>query len=299
VTAPESHALPEVSRPSPCPRRSTDAAAVVVAAGGVCHATPGMTLSILVATAALIAVAMLALWLLSLALQDVSIVDVFWGLGFVMVAHWVRADAGGYAPRAWLVTLLVTAWGARLAAYLLWRNWGGGEDYRYQAMRRHWGARFWLISLVVVFGLQGTLMWVISLPVQLAVAAPTPQTLGWLDALGTLLVVVGLAFESVGDLQLARFKADPASKGRVMDHGLWRYTRHPNYFGDAVVWWGLYCFALATGYPFTIVGPLVMTYLLTRLSGVPLLEKKLGRTRPGYAEYVARTSGFVPWPPKA
>jgi steroid 5-alpha reductase family enzyme len=255
-------------------------------------------LSTLVTTAILIAVAMVALWALGLALADVSIVDVFWGLGFVMVAHWVRATATGYPPRAWLVTALVTAWGVRLGGYLLWRNWGGGEDYRYQAMRRHYGARFWLVSLVVVFGLQGVLMWVISLPVQLAVASTTPAALGPFDALGTLLVLVGLGFESVGDWQLARFKGDPANRGRVMDRGLWRYTRHPNYFGDAVVWWGLYAFALATGHPLTIVGPLVMTYLLTRLSGVPLLEKKLAKTRPGYADYIARTSSFIPWPPQ-
>lgn len=253
----------------------------------------------LAATALLIVAAMLALWLLGTARRDVSIVDVFWGLGFVMVAHWVRATAAGFPPRAWLVTLLVTAWGVRLAAYLAWRNWGGGEDYRYQAMRRHWGPRFWLVSLGVVFGLQGALMWLISLPVQTAIAAVGPAALGPLDALGTALVVIGIAFEAVGDWQLARFKADPANRGRVMDRGLWRYTRHPNYFGDAVVWWGLFCFALATGHAWTIVGPVVMTWLLTRLSGVPLLEKKLAKTRPGYAEYVARTSSFVPWPPRA
>lgn len=252
----------------------------------------------LVATAALVAAGMLALWLLSLALRDASIVDVFWGIGFAMIAHVARITSAGAPARAWLVTLLVTAWGIRLGAYLLWRNWGGGEDPRYQAMRRHWGARFWIVSLGVVFGLQGVLMWLVSLPVQAAIMAPAPATLGWLDALGTVLVLTGLAFESIGDLQLARFKADPSTKGHVMDRGLWRYTRHPNYFGDAVVWWGLYCFALATGHPLTIVGPLVMTWLLTRLSGVPLLEKKLARTRPGYAEYVARTSSFIPWPPK-
>ena len=252
----------------------------------------------LLATALLVAAAMVLLWLVGTALRDVSIVDVFWGLGFVTIAHWTRATTAGVPTRAWLVTLLVTAWGVRLGAYLLWRNWGGGEDYRYQAMRRHYGARFWLVSLVVVFGLQGALMWVISLPVQLAVAAPTPAALGWLDALGTVLVAIGIGFEAVGDWQLARFKADPANRGKVMDRGLWYYTRHPNYFGDAVVWWGLFCFALATGHPWTMVGPLVMTYLLTRLSGVPLLEKKLGKTRPGYADYVARTSSFVPWPPR-
>ncbi len=252
----------------------------------------------LTATAALIAIAMLALWLVSLALRDVSIVDVFWGLGFVMVAHWVRATTAGYPPRAWLVTLLVTAWGVRLGAYLLWRNWGGGEDYRYQAMRRHYGPRFAFVSLGVVFALQGALMWLVSLPVQVAVSSPAPDRLGWLDALGTLLVLVGLAFEAVGDLQLARFKRDPANRGRVMDRGLWRYTRHPNYFGDALVWWGLFCFAFTTpAHAWTAIGPVIMTYLLTRLSGVPLLEKKLARTRPGYAEYVARTSSFVPLPP--
>lgn len=257
-----------------------------------------MPTSPLAATALLIAAAMTALWLMSLVLRDVSIVDIWWGLGFVMVAHWTEATTSGAVSRAWLVTALVTIWGVRLAAYLFWRNFRAGEDYRYQAMRRHYGSRFWLVSLVVVFGLQGVLMWVISLPVQLAIAAPAPLDLGFFDVLGALLVATGIVFETVGDLQLARFKADPASRGRVMDEGLWRYTRHPNYFGDCVVWWGLYCFALATGHPLTIVGPLVMTYLLTRLSGVPLLEKKLARTRPGYADYVARTSSFIPTPPR-
>jgi steroid 5-alpha reductase family enzyme len=254
--------------------------------------------SALVATAGLIATAMLALWVLSLALRDVSIVDVFWGLGFVMVAYWTEAHSDGAIARAWLVTALVTVWGVRLGAYLLWRNWRAGEDYRYQAMRRHYGRHFWLVSLVVVFGLQAVLMWVISLPVQLAVAAAAPLDLGLLDVVGTTLVIVGVALETIGDFQLARFKDDPANRGHVMDRGLWRYTRHPNYFGDAVVWWGLYCFALATRHPLAIVSPIVMTYLLTRLSGVPLLEKRLVRTRPGYAEYVARTSGFIPWPPR-
>lgn len=252
----------------------------------------------LLATALLVATAMVLLWLLATALADVSIVDVFWGLGFVMIALWTERHTDGALARAWIVTALVTLWGCRLAAYLLWRNWGGGEDYRYQAMRRHYGTRFPLVSLFVVFGLQGVLMWTISLPVQYAVASPAPVELGGLDVIGTALVLVGLAFEGIGDWQLARFKADPANRGQVMDRGLWRYTRHPNYFGDAVVWWGLYCFALATGHAWTIIGPAVMTYLLTRLSGVPLLEKKLGKTRPGYADYVARTSSFVPMPPR-
>jgi steroid 5-alpha reductase family enzyme len=142
-------------------------------------------------------------------------------------------------------------------------------------------------------------MWIVSLPVQVAIVAPAPAALGTLDVVGTALVAIGLAFETIGDLQLARFKRDAANRGRVMDRGLWRYTRHPNYFGDTVVWWGLFAFALTTpAHAWTIVGPLVMTYLLTRLSGVPLLERKLVRTRPAYADYVARTSSFVPWPPR-
>ena len=256
--------------------------------------------SLLAATALLVAAAMLALWLLSLALRDVSIVDVFWGLGFVLVAHYARATTAGYAPRATLVAALVTLWGVRLAVHLLWRNWGAGEDYRYAAMRRRWGDGFPLASLAVVFGLQAALMWIVSLPVQVAIASPTPPALGPFDVVGTMLVAIGLACEAIGDLQLARFKRDPANRGRVMDRGLWRYTRHPNYFGDTLVWWGLFAFALTSpAHAWTVVGPLVMTYLLTRLSGVPLLERKLTRTRPAYADYVARTSGFVPRPPRA
>ena len=197
------------------------------------------------------------------------------------------------------VAAFLALWGVRLAVYLLWRNWGAGEDYRYAAMRRRWGDRFPLASLGVVFGLQAALMWIVSLPVQVAIASATPAVLGPLDVAGTVLVVAGVACEAIGDLQLARFKRDPGNRGRVMDRGLWRYTRHPNYFGDTLVWWGLFALALASpAHAWTVVGPLVMTYLLTRLSGVPLLERKLTRTRPAYADYVARTSSFVPWPPR-
>jgi len=183
--------------------------------------------------------------------------------------------------------------------YLLWRNHGKPEDYRYQAMRRHWGARFPVVSLFTVFGLQGVLMYVISLPLQLACAAHAPERLGALDALGVLLWLVGMAFETVGDVQLAQFRADPANAGRVLDTGLWRYTRHPNYFGDCLVWWGF--FALAAGSPggiFALISPLLMTVLLRRVSGVTLLERGLARRKPGWAEYAARTNAFVPGPPR-
>ena len=255
--------------------------------------------ALLSATALTLAGCMGALWLLSLWLRDASIVDVFWGLGFVGVAavSLAHAEADG-APRRWLLPSMVSLWGLRLAAYLLWRNAGRGEDPRYRAMRRHWGARFWWVSLFTVFALQGVLLWIVSLPVQLGVLAPGGP-LGALDALGLLLFAVGLLFETVGDWQLARFRADPANAGRVMDRGLWRFTRHPNYFGDACVWWGIFGVSLATPYgAWTVVGPALMTFLLLRVSGVPMLERSIRRRRPGYEAYARRTSAFLPRPPR-
>lgn len=242
---------------------------------------------------------MLVLWLSSLALRDASIVDRFWGAGFVLVSAVTLFYGDGALLRSALLTGLVAIWGLRLSLHLTRRNWGEGEDYRYQAMRRSWGDRFWLVSLGTVFLLQGLLLWIVSLPVQKGASAPRPESLTLLDALGVALWLVGFTFEAVADAQLRRFLADPENRGRVMDRGLWRYTRHPNYFGDAVVWWGLFSIALATpGSWWTVASPLAMTFLLTRVSGVPMLERRLLRSRPGYAEYVARTSAFFPWPPK-
>ena len=253
----------------------------------------------MLASAAAIAALMIATWLLSLALGDASIVDIAWGLGFVLVA-WVSFAVGdGADARRWLVTLLTTLWGARLAGYLAWRNIGKGEDFRYEAMRRRYGARFGIVSLFLVFGVQGLAMWTVSLPVQAAQVPDTPDSLTVLDFAGIALWCVGMFFETVGDLQLARFKSDPASAGRVMDRGLWRYTRHPNYFGDFCVWWGLYLIALATGDAWwSIAGPLLMSVLLMRVSGVTLLERHLTRNRPGYDDYARRTSSFFPRPPR-
>ncbi len=251
-------------------------------------------------TAAAVALLMWALWVVSVVRRDASIVDIAWGLGFAMIAL-IGALAGlGDSHRAWLLAICTVVWGSRLGAYLYVRNGGHGEDYRYQAMRRYWGNRFPVVSLFTVFGLQGVLMWFISLPVQVAQSSPQPAHGTWLDVLGFVLWSVGFVFEAVGDAQLMRFKADPANQGKVMDRGLWRYTRHPNYFGDACLWWGLYLIAAATpGGIWTFLSPLAMTILLMRVSGVPLLEKKLTKTRPKYAEYVRRTSSFLPWPPKA
>jgi steroid 5-alpha reductase family enzyme len=254
---------------------------------------------VLATTAALTAVVMLGLWLVSLARRDASVVDVYWGLGFALIANVARVLGDGAPARAALATALVTLWGLRLGGYLLWRNWGRGEDFRYAAMRRHWGDRFRWVSLGTVFGLQAVLMWGISLPVQLAVLAARPAPLGRLDAAGVAVWAIGFGFESIGDWQLARWKSDPRNAGGVMDRGLWRYTRHPNYFGDACVWWGLFLLACATPAGiWTLPAPVAMTFLLARVSGVPMLERSLAKRRPGYAAYVARTSPFVPWPPR-
>ncbi len=238
---------------------------------------------------------MFCLWLLSLRLRDASIVDIAWGPGFVVIA-WVAWLIGGGGTRATLVAVLTTLWGLRLGAYLYWRNHGKGEDYRYAAMRRRHGERFAAVSLYSVFGLQAMLMWVVSAPVQAVQRAPASE-LGLFDALGVFLVLVGLAFETIGDYQLARFKADPGNAGAVMDQGLWGWTRHPNYFGDSTLWWGLACFAFAVGAWWSAVGPIVMSLFLLRVSGVTLLERGLTKKKPGYADYIERTSTFFPWPP--
>lgn len=244
-----------------------------------------------------IVVVMTSVWILSTMIRDASIVDIVWGAGFVVVAwsSWITSDADGLAALA--VRVCVTVWGLRLAGYLAWRNLGKGEDFRYQAMRRKYGARFPLISFVTVFLLQGALMWVVSLPVQV-VHDVDPQASPVL-VVGVAVWAIGLAFEVVGDLQLARFKADPASAGRVMDTGLWRYTRHPNYFGDFLVWWGIAIMALSNVASMVgVIGAVVMSVLLMRVSGVPMLEHSMAKRRPGYVEYQRRTSAFFPRPPR-
>ena len=235
-------------------------------------------------------------WLVSLERSDASIIDVFWGPGFVVTAAVYLSLSDGWAPRKTLALVLVSLWGLRLAAHILWRSRGMDEDYRYQEMREKHGTRFWWVSLFTVFLFQGVLMWLISVPLLQAIRAPQPA--GWtaFDLAAVVLFVIGFLFEAVGDLQLARFRSDPGNRGKVLQTGLWRYTRHPNYFGDAVVWWGFFVLALGTpGSLWTIYSPLAMTFLLLKVSGVGLLEKKLTRTRSEYADYVAGTSAFVPW----
>lgn len=245
-------------------------------------------------SAAAVFVLMLAFWLLSLRLQDASIADIAWGLLFVTVA-WVGFAVGGGSAML-LAALLTTVWGVRLAVYIGRRNLGHGEDRRYGAMRARRPERFWIWSLFGVFLLQGLLALVVSLPLQSLAAAAGEIT--WPVLVGAAVFVLGLGFEAVGDAQLSSFKRDPTNEGKVMDRGLWRLTRHPNYFGDAVVWWGLWLVAVggSAGW-WTAVGPALMTFLLLRVSGVAMLESDISGRRPGYAEYVERTSAFFPRPP--
>lgn len=243
-----------------------------------------------------LALALVPLWALSVRLRDVSIVDPFWGPGFAIVATVTLARHSDGGPRAWLVWALVGVWALRLAVHLLRRR-GHGEDFRYAAMRARHGPSFVWTSLGIVFGLQGALILGIAAPVLAAVSA-APGPLGPLDAAGALLWAAGFTFEAVGDHQLQAFKQDPANRGRVCDRGLWRYTRHPNYFGDALLWWGLGLFGASVGAWITLLGPALMTFLLVRVSGVALLEKDIAERRPAYRDYIRRTSAFLPWFPR-
>jgi steroid 5-alpha reductase family enzyme len=235
-------------------------------------------------------------WLVSVRKHDVSIVDSLWPLLFLIAAVTYSVAVPQPGPRTTLLLVLVGLWALRLASYLTWRNWGTPEDRRYQVIRRHNEPHFALKSLYLIFGLQGTLAWIISLPLLAAIAAPRPITM--LDYAGVALWVLGFGFESVGDWQLARFKSAATNGGRVMDQGLWRYTRHPNYFGDCCIWWGFYLIGLAAGGWWAIVGPLLMSFLLLRVSGVTLLERDISKRRPGYRDYMLRTNAFFPGPPK-
>jgi steroid 5-alpha reductase family enzyme len=256
----------------------------------------------------------IALWLYSCRIRNVNIVDIFWGTGFSIVAivtflgtriGWTassaRATEGAvesqmHFPKIAL-TAMVILWGIRLSTYLAIRSNGKPEDHRYAAMRQYWGERFAWRSLLTVFGLQAVLIWFISLPVQLGLLGNSAAP--WQLVLGGTLWLVGLTFESVGDLQMFRFKKDPVNRGRVMDRGLWRYTRHPNYFGDFLVWWGIFAVSAQTdSWWWTISAPALMSFLLLRVSGVTLLESSLKNRISGYEEYVQRTSAFFPRPPK-
>jgi steroid 5-alpha reductase family enzyme len=238
-------------------------------------------------------------WLISLALKNSSIVDIVWGTGFV-ITNWFYFlfTPNGVLLRQWLIGLLVTIWGLRLSLHILRRNLGKPEDYRYQDWRKEAGTKWWWYSFFKVFALQGGLIWVISAPLLAAQIGEQPDSLIWLDFLAVLVWVIGFFFEAAGDWQLARFKANPMNKGKLLTSGLWRYTRHPNYFGDATQWWGFYFIALAVGGYWTIFSPVLMTFFLRNVSGVTMLEKTLVITKPGYKEYIESTNAFFPWIPR-
>jgi steroid 5-alpha reductase family enzyme len=236
-----------------------------------------------------------ATWLVSLVRRDVSIVDSVWSVmiwAAGVVYAWMSPQMG---LRGWVALALVTAWAVRLSAYITWRNRGQPEDRRYQKIRENNQPHFAVKSLYIVFLLQAALAWIVSLP--LLASAQSPASWVALDLFGAAVAVLGLGFEAIADWQLARFKARPGSRGRVLSEGLWRYSRHPNYFGECCVWWGIGLIALSTGAWWTLVSPVLMTVLLVRVSGVTLLERDIGERRPEYADYVRRTSAFVPWPP--
>jgi steroid 5-alpha reductase family enzyme len=243
-------------------------------------------------------VLMIACWLVSLRLNDVSIVDILWAPSFAIVAWVCAASASHNGVRRWIVLTLILIWAIRLGSHL-YRRWRGlgHEDYRYAEIRRARGPNFPLTSLFWVFGPQALLVWIVSWPLQAAVTSPL--ALGWMDLPGTVLGAVGIAIEAVADAQLRRFRSLAENRGKVLRTGLWAWSRHPNYFGDFTLWWGIYLLAVAGGAPWwTVVGPLVMSVLLIRVSGVGLLEQTIADRRPAYRQYIQDTSSFIPWPPR-
>lgn len=240
---------------------------------------------------------MVTTWLISIPTRDASLADIAWGLTFVAIAWTAHIVGDGASDRSLLLAVIVSVWGARLAGYIAYRH--DGEDRRYTEMREKHGAAFIPRSLLTVFVLQALIAWLVSVPIQVAAVDPTPAGLGALAVVGAAVAVFGLSFEATADLQLTRFLANRDSGDEVMNSGLWRYSRHPNYFGDATMWFGIWLVALETGSGWwTIVGPIVMTFFLLKVSGVAMTEKSIGDRRPAYREYIERTSAFVPMPPK-
>lgn len=240
-----------------------------------------------------------AVWFLSVLRTDASVVDIFWGPGFVLLAGSSALFGTGDLDRSVLLTTLTTVWGVRLAVHIFRRSRGKGEDFRYRQFRENGGRNFWWTSLIYIFWLQAALCFVVALPLQIGQAVPTDAPLGATEWVGVLIWIAGFIVEVLADVQLGAFLADPENRGTAMKYGLWRYSRHPNYFGECLVWWGIFLIALPVpGGVYTVAGPLLVTFLLLKVSGVTLLEEGLKTRREGYAEYMESTSAFVPWFPK-
>ena len=235
-------------------------------------------------------------WVVSVLKRDVSIVDGLWALMLLAAATMYTYGADEITGRAALILILIVLWAVRLSGHIILRNWGEPEDRRYRDIREKYEPHFALKSLGIIFWFQAVLAWIISMPLWPALTLTVK--FGILDVLAIIVWAIGMSFESVGDWQLSRFKADPENHGKVMDRGLWHYTRHPNYFGECLIWWGFFLFALPAGAWWTVVGPLLLTYLLLKFSGVTLMEQTIVERRPAYREYIARTNAFIPGPPK-
>jgi len=239
------------------------------------------------------------LWIWSAVIKNVSIVDIFWGFGFVVVNAFYVFMSGELNDRKILILSLVSIWGLRLAIYLAYRNIGKGEDFRYQEFRRTYGPqRYWWFSFFQTFLLQGALIMIVSLPLLGINSSESAGNLNVLDYIGIVVWLIGFTFEAGGDFQLTRFKSDLSNKGKVLNTGFWKYTRHPNYFGDSAVWWSYALFSIAAGSYWQIIGSVIMTLLIIKISGVSLLEKTLKDSKPQYREYIKKTNSFFPWFPK-
>jgi steroid 5-alpha reductase family enzyme len=236
------------------------------------------------------------LWIWSVYLKDVSIIDIFWGLGFVILNMFYVFNSGYLTSRKILLLVLVSVWGLRLSIYLAYRNIGKGEDFRYQEFRRKFGPkRYWWLSYFQAFLLQGALMILISITLLGMSFTSQLKTLSTLDYIGIGIWLIGFVFEAGGDYQLMRFKKNTNNKGTLLITGFWKYTRHPNYFGDAVVWWSYGIFSISAGAYWQVIGSILMTLLIIKISGVTLLEKSLKQTKTAYSDYVDKTSSFFPW----
>lgn len=247
----------------------------------------------------LVMIMLTAVWLVSVLITNASIIDPFWSLGFILLTFWYAYSTTTLNVRDVVLVSMVLIWALRLSIFLFARNAGKGEDYRYQNFRKEYGPkRYWWFSFFQVFLLQGVLMTIVAFPLLGSFYYRTSATIGFFEYLGIVIFTIGFLFETIGDYQLSIFKRNPENKGKVLKTGVWKYTRHPNYFGESFIWWGFGIYSIGTGAVWPIIGSAFMMLLLLKVSGVSLLEKTLKTSKPGYEDYILSTSSFFPWFPK-